>query len=113
LDDCRSVPDHWTWAYFVDTKFHQITGAKLAIYRQIEECKIAPHACDLEPNANGPNVFGLDGLFLADEQSLIPRPWMAAADKTNERGGSSANPPAASLYVERNKIAIKYILISI
>ena len=54
-------------------------------------------------------MFGLEGLFLADEQSLIPRPWMVAADKTNEHGGSSANPPAASLYVERNKIAIKYI----
>jgi hypothetical protein len=53
----------------------------------------------------------LEGLFLADEQSL--RPWMVAADKTNEHGGSSANPPAASLYVERNKIAIKYFLISI
>jgi hypothetical protein len=58
-------------------------------------------------------VFGLEGFFLADEQSLIPRPWMVAADKTNEHGGSSANPPAASLYVERNKIAIKYFLISI
>ena len=47
--------------------------AKLAVYRQIKECKVAPHVCDLEPNANGPNVFGLEGLFLADEQSLIPR----------------------------------------
>ena len=58
-------------------------------------------------------MFGLEGLFLADEQSLIPRPWMVAADKTNENGGSSANPPAASLYDERNMIAIKYFLISI
>jgi hypothetical protein len=38
---------------------------------------------------------------------------MVAADKTNEHGGSSANPPAASLYGERNMIAIKYVLISI
>jgi hypothetical protein len=29
------------------------------------------------------------------------------ADKTNEHGGSSANPPAASLHGERNMIAIK------
>jgi hypothetical protein len=55
----------------------------------------------------------LEGFFLTDEQSLIPRPWMVAADKTNEHGGSSANPPAASLYGERNMIAIKYFLISI
>jgi hypothetical protein len=34
--------------------------AKLAVYRQIKECKVAPHVCDLEPNANGPNVLWLD-----------------------------------------------------
>jgi hypothetical protein len=38
---------------------------------------------------------------------------MAAADKTNEHGGSSANPPAASLYRERNMKAIKSFMISI
>jgi hypothetical protein len=38
---------------------------------------------------------------------------MVAADKTNEHGGSSANPPAASLFGERNMIAIKYVPISI
>jgi hypothetical protein len=38
---------------------------------------------------------------------------MVAADKTNEHGGSSANPPAASLYGERNMITIEYVLISI
>jgi hypothetical protein len=34
---------------------------------------------------------------------------MVAADKTNEHGRSSANPPAASLYGERNMIAIKIL----
>jgi hypothetical protein len=38
---------------------------------------------------------------------------MVAADKTNEHGGSSASPPAASLYGERDMIAIKYFLVSI
>jgi hypothetical protein len=38
---------------------------------------------------------------------------MVAADKTSVHGGSSANPPAASLYGERNMIAIKYFLLSI
>jgi hypothetical protein len=38
---------------------------------------------------------------------------MVAADKTNEHGGSSANPPAASLDGEPNMIAIKYFPISI
>jgi hypothetical protein len=38
---------------------------------------------------------------------------MVAVDKTNEHGGSSANPPAASLYSERKMIAIKSFLISI
>ena len=38
---------------------------------------------------------------------------MVVADGTYEHGGSSANPPAASLYGERNMIAIKYVLISI
>jgi hypothetical protein len=88
-------------------------GAKLATYRQIKECKVAPHVCDLEPNENGPNVLWLDGLFLPDEQSLIPRSWMVAADKTNEYGGSSTNPPAASLYGERDMITIKCVPISI
>jgi hypothetical protein len=41
--------------------------AKLAVYRQIKECKVAPHVCDLEPNANGPNVLWLERLFLPDE----------------------------------------------
>src|SRR5260370_6501643 len=36
-------------------------------YRQIKERKIAPRACDLKPNANGPNVLGLEWLFLPDE----------------------------------------------
>jgi hypothetical protein len=58
-------------------------------------------------------VFGLEGLFLADEQSLIPRSRMVQADRANKHGGSSANPPAASLSGERNMIAIKYVLISI
>jgi hypothetical protein len=38
---------------------------------------------------------------------------MVRADRTNKHGGSSANPPAASLSGERNVIAIKYVLISI
>jgi hypothetical protein len=38
---------------------------------------------------------------------------MVQADGTNKQGGSSANPPAASLSGERNMIAIKYVLISI
>ena len=40
---------------------------------------------------------------------------MVAADKTNEHGGSSANPPAASLYGERNndRSIKKNVLISI
>jgi hypothetical protein len=38
---------------------------------------------------------------------------MVAADKTNEHGGSSTTPPAASLYGERDMITIKYVLISI
>ena len=67
LDDCRSVPDHCTRGYFVDAKFDQIAGAKLAIYRQIKVCKVAPHVCDLELNANGPNVLWLERLFLPDE----------------------------------------------
>jgi len=46
---------------------NQIAGAKLAIYRQIKECKVTPHVCDLEPNANGPNVLWLERLFLSDE----------------------------------------------
>ena len=37
----------------------------------------------------------------------VVRSWRRA------RRTSYVNPPAASLYVERNKIAIKYILISI
>jgi hypothetical protein len=45
----------------------KIAGAKLAIYRQIKEYKVAPHACDLKPNANGPNVLWLEGLFLPNE----------------------------------------------
>jgi hypothetical protein len=38
---------------------------------------------------------------------------MVQADRANKHGGSSANPPAASLSGERNMIAIKYVLISI
>ena len=38
---------------------------------------------------------------------------MVVADKTNEHGGSSTNPPATSLDGERDMTTIKYVLISI
>jgi hypothetical protein len=45
----------------------KIACAKLAVYRQIKEREIAPHASYLKPNANGPNVLGLEWRFLPDE----------------------------------------------
>ena len=45
--------------------------------------------------------------FLPPNLCTVVRSWRRA------RRTSYVNPPAASLYVERNKIAIKYILISI
>jgi hypothetical protein len=48
--------------------FHlSILRRREVVYRQIKESKIAPHARDLKPNANGPNVLGLEWLFLPDE----------------------------------------------
>jgi hypothetical protein len=47
VDFRPSMPDLCTRAGFVDAKVHQIACPKLAIYRQIEERKVAPPACDL------------------------------------------------------------------
>jgi hypothetical protein len=45
-------------------------------------------------------VLRFERLFLADEQSLIPRS-LAFANRGYKHGGSSASPPSASLYRER------------
>src|SRR6266436_7578047 len=50
---------------------------------------------------NGPNVLRLERFLLADEQSLVPRS-LASVDRTCRHRGSSATPPSASLYRERN-----------
>ena len=50
-------------------------------------------------------MLGLGRVFLADEQSLIPRSWIVFADRTSTHEGSSSNPLAASLYGERSIIA--------
>jgi hypothetical protein len=47
LNDCRTIPDFRTRAYFADAKFDEIARAKFAIYRQIKERKVAPHVRDL------------------------------------------------------------------
>jgi len=42
--------------------------------------------------------------FFCPTSTLIPRSWMVAAVRPSKHGGSSANPPAASLYGEHNTI---------
>ena len=58
LDNRRSISNPAAQAYFVDAQIDQITRAKFAIYRQIEEGKVSPHLGDLQSHANGPNVLG-------------------------------------------------------
>jgi hypothetical protein len=77
-----------------------VAGAKLAVDDEVEDDEVAPRPCDFEANANGPDVLRFERLFLADEQSLIPRSLVSAGG-AYEHGGSSATPPSASLYRER------------
>ena len=112
LDNRRSISNPAAQAYFVDAQIDQITRAKFAIYRQIEEGKVSPHLGDLQSHANGPNVLGQKRFFLSDKQSLIPWYGAAFANGPSKHDGSSANPPAASLNGEQSIYSNECVLIS-
>ena len=42
-------------------------------YTHLEQCELPMPICELQPNANGPNLFQLEGCLLTDELAFIPR----------------------------------------
>jgi hypothetical protein len=42
LDDLRAGPYSVSLGYVSDLQLNQVTASQLAVYRQVEECQIAP-----------------------------------------------------------------------
>jgi hypothetical protein len=53
-------------------ELYEIAGTELAVDGQIEQGEFAAPTGELQANANGPNLFQLEGCLLPDELALIP-----------------------------------------
>ena len=51
----------------------QITAPKLAVDGEIKKREIPYPFCQLQADANGPDLLQLQGPFLTDDSSLVPR----------------------------------------
>ena len=52
--------------------FHQITGSRFAVDRQIEQHKFAGSVFDLQADSNRPDILQLQRRLLSDEFPFIP-----------------------------------------
>ena len=55
-----------------DLEADEVATSKLAVDRSVEQREVANVLSDLETHAYGPNVFGLQRSFLANDPALIP-----------------------------------------
>jgi hypothetical protein len=51
---------------------HEVTGAKLAIDRQVEESQFPASARHLQTDSNRPNLFEFERCLLANQLALVP-----------------------------------------
>ena len=72
LPDCRPINAHTIWSNFLCSQPDDITAAQLAVDRQVEQREITGLVGQLQPGSNGPDMFGLQGWFLASQPSLVP-----------------------------------------
>jgi hypothetical protein len=72
LPDCRPTNTNAIWGNLLSSQPDDITAAQLAVDRQVEEREIAGLVGQLQPGANGPDMFGLQWWFLASQPSLVP-----------------------------------------
>jgi hypothetical protein len=52
---------------------NQVTAAKLAVDREVEQRQVSQFVGKLEPGANGPDLPWQKRTFLADQRPLVPR----------------------------------------
>jgi len=62
-----------TMTDIMDAQAHKVAGAQFAIDAEVKEGKLAHSFLHLQTNADGPDVLELEGRFLANELSLVPR----------------------------------------
>src|SRR5271170_5578249 len=73
LDHGSAVPHLASAAYIVDPEPHEIAAPQLAIDGEIEQGEVASPPLKLEPDADGPDLLGLQRALLADEAPFVPR----------------------------------------
>ena len=59
--------------HVTDFEGYEVTSAQLTVDTKVEECELADPAFHLKTYAQGPDVFHLEGSFLPDDLSLVPR----------------------------------------
>ena len=57
----------------VDPERDQVTGAQLAVERQIEKSQIANALRHLEPELNGPDLLCIERRLGSDQRASVPR----------------------------------------
>jgi hypothetical protein len=50
----------------------EVAGAEFAVYGQVEQGKLSAPTSELQTDANGSNLFPLEGGLLTDELALVP-----------------------------------------
>jgi hypothetical protein len=56
----------------LDAEPDQITGAKLAVYSEVEESQVTEPAIKLQARADRPDVFRLERRLWANKLALVP-----------------------------------------
>jgi hypothetical protein len=72
LPDCRAINAYAIGSNLLRQQADDITATQLAVDRQVEKREIAGSVGQLQSGANCPDMFGLQGWFLASQPSLVP-----------------------------------------
>jgi hypothetical protein len=78
LDHGGTVSHLASYADVVDAKLHEVTAPQLAVDREIEQREIACSSLQLQPNADGPDLFRFQRALLVDEPAFVPRSFCKA-----------------------------------
>ena len=72
LPDRCAINAHSIRGNLLRQQADDITAAQFAVDCQVEQREIAGLVGQLQPGANGPDMFGLQGWLLASQPSLVP-----------------------------------------
>ena len=73
LDDGCAIANAAAGDEVHDLEPNQITAARFAVDREIEQREVAQVVCELEPRSNGPDLPWQERTFLADQPPFVPR----------------------------------------